>query len=278
MSPKDFFAASAVAATVLWAGAASAAALVTFNPSNNNNGLGVISAADGQFQALGAQGFLNTTLTINAATGNNVGFTETGTFTVQNFTTSPATPPLFGVVPSGVLNRWNLVADINFSGVGNWNGNLYEATGGSFSLTLRALDAGFNNLFTLGTASLIFGADSDASVTLVNATNANTSISGTFDFTPAAGTTGPNGFFVAPDPFQIGFSVGNFGGNAANTTYTVSPLGVVTVFTPGPGLNAATGNLTFVAVPEPGALALVGIALLAGGVVSARTRRTKANG
>ncbi|MBL0150807.1 MAG: PEP-CTERM sorting domain-containing protein [Ideonella sp.] len=64
-------------------------------------------------------------------------------------------------------------------------------------------------------------------------------------------------------PLNLRISVGNAGGNAQNTGYSVSPTGVVTFTTPLAGTNAGTANVTFVQqIPEPGALSLAGLALL----------------
>ena len=86
-------------------------------------------------------------------------------------------------------------------------------------------------------------------------------------------------------PFNIGFSVGNFGGNASNTTYVVNGSGQVVVSAPGScpitapvgTCNTPTGNLTFlVEVPEPGALSLAALALIGAGVVTRRKARQAA--
>lgn len=264
MNTKSLFSAALVTGSMLVAGAASAATLVTFNSAGN----GVdTSATATTFQATGATGAINSTFTIAAATGSGVAWTENGTFQVTSFGTTPNPPsnPL-GTVSSNILVGYNVFADINFSGLGAWGGffgNEFNATSGTFGLTLRAVNLTNMATINLGTASLIPAAGNVANVTLVSGTAANTTLSGQFAFTPAAGTTGVGNFFEAPSPFNINFAVGNFGGNPGNTTYTVDPMtGVMSVFTPGPNLPAATGNMTFVGrVPEPGALALVGIAL-----------------
>jgi hypothetical protein len=276
MNAKTFFSAAVVAGSML-CGVAHAATLITINSAGN----GVDTSATAKvFNAIGASGIVNSQFLIAAATGTGVGFTETGTFQLENFTVAAGPGNPFGTVSSNVNVGYSVFADINFIGTGTWNANEFSADTGLFSLGLRAVNLTNNSTINLGTATLSPGADSAATVTLVTAApsgRAITSISGTFDFTPAPGTTGPGNFFVAPVPFNIGFSVGNFGGNSQNTTYTVNGDGSISVFTPGPGLNPATGNLTFVsAVPEPGALALVGIALAGLGFASRRKLAAKA--
>lgn len=281
MSLKTVITGAVASAAFCLAGVAHAAfevTEVTLDPSNSNNGAGTIYAPASPFDAIGAAGFLQSTLTIGAATGNTT-FTETGTFLITAFTYNATECPPIGICnSSGVSVNYNIYAEIDFSGLGSWNANVFSATSGTFDLTLYASGGslGAASPLELGTANLVFGPDASATVTLVDADNANTSINGTFLFTPAAGTTGADGFFVAPDPFYIGFAVGNFGGNAFNTTYTIDGMtGEVVVLTPGVGLNPATGNLTFVAeVPEPDSLAMAGLGLvvLAGSLVLGRRR------
>lgn len=106
--------------------------------------------------------------------------------------------------------------------------------------------------------------------------SALTSLSANMAFTPAAGTQGT--FFIAPNPFNVVFAVGNAGGNSLNTGYSVDASGNVTVTTPIPGTtNSGTANVTFAtAVPEPGALSLVGLALVGAAVVGRRRKATQA--
>jgi len=277
MKLQTKFSAALVCASMLVGGAASAATLVTINTAGN----GVDTSAGAKvFTALGASGVIKSTFSIAASTGAGVAFSEVGTFQVGDFTGGPMANA-FGNVASNVdgnsVGGYQVFADISFGGLGAWTANQFDATSGLFSLGLRAVNKITSATINLGTATLSPGPDTTAKVTLVNGTAANTTLSGTFSFVPAAGTTGLGNFFQAPIPFNIGFSVGNFGGNAANTTYVVNGDGSISVFTPGPGLNNATGNLTFVSVvPEPGMLSLAGIALLGVGLASRRKAKAAA--
>ena len=268
-----FFGAVALG-SLLAVGAANAATLVTFNSAGNAIDT---SATKTVFQATGASGFIFSTFSIASSSGSGVSFSETGTFSVGAFGVAPTAGNPSGAVTSNVTVGYDVFADIVFNGVGAWTGNDFSATAGLFQLNLRAVNKAAPGVdIALGTASLSPGPDTIATVKLLGSNNAQTTLSGTFAFTPAAGTTGVGNFFQAPIPFNIGFSVGNFGGNAANTTYSVGAGGAIQVFTPGPGLPAATGNLTFVGVvPEPGMISLVGLALV-GAAVAGRRKAVKA--
>lgn len=250
------------AALTLLSAVAHAAQPVTFNTAGNGvDDTGVV------FAATGAAGVINSTFTIGATTGVTY-FTEVGSFQITSFGTTPSATNPLGTVDSGVLTDFNIFADIDFSGMGIWMPNgfgtaSFVAIGGDFDLQLRAVNLSTNATIDLGSAALVLGNDTVAVLTLVNNSGAAlTSLSGTFAFTPAAGTTGSGNFFEAPTPFNIGFAVGNFGGNAGNISYSVDSNGVMTVLTPGPNQPAATGNLTFVnVVPEASQWAMLALGL-----------------
>jgi len=280
MSPKKLLSAALVASTLFVSGVASAATLVTFAPSATNGGAGQLAAADPNFQAVGFQSNLFSSLTINGNAGNNVSFLETGTIDITSFQNA-----LAQLVPTGVGTNYHIRGDFTISGTGNWSGTQYTANQAGLSFTVNLIGdpgaVGGGDEFSLGTATLAPGPALAFAIAFGNLApgssgNALTSLTADLLFTPAAGTTGVGGFFEAPAPFNLNLSVGNAGGNLQNTGYSVDAGGVVTFVNPLPGTNAGTANVTFVnrPVPEPGALSLAGLALL--GVAFARKRKPAA--
>lgn len=281
MSPKKLLSAALVASTLLVSGVASAATLVTFNPTALNGGAGQLSTNDPNFQAVGFQSNLSSSLVINSNGGSNVGFLETGTIDITSFVDASNTA-------TALLNAgsdYHIFGNFTISGTGNWTGTTYTANQAGLSLVVNLIGdpgaIGGGDTFSLGTATLAPGPALAFAIAFGSVANgasgaAVTSLTADLNFTPAAGTTGIGGFFEAPDPLNLRLSVGNAGGNIQNTAYSVSAGGVVTFTTPIPGTNAGTANVTFVnqTVPEPGALSLAGLALL--GVAFARKRKPAA--
>jgi len=263
---------------------------VTLNPSAPNTGAvngSALSGTNGAFNTDKATTNFGSILTINSApvVGASASFTETGFFLVDAFSGAPS---------SGVGINYNVYALFTITGTGTWlaptfySGNLaglnisvsiYGSPGsasvnpftpgvGQFGITPDASD------FLLGTATL--NTPVTAFATLGPGTGATTTFNATLDFTPAAGTTGINGFWTAPTPFDVALStsatgIPPTGGNG--TTYAVSG-GKTTITTNVTPLKAGSGsgNILFSVnnVPEPGALALVGIALAGLGIASRR--------
>ncbi|MBI5256437.1 MAG: hypothetical protein HY855_08060 [Burkholderiales bacterium] len=282
MSLKRLLSAALVTSSLLAAGAATAATLVTLNPSATNGlgAAGVVSGADGPFQAVGFQSNLYSTLTIGGNTGVQ-GFLETGYIKITSFMNSSN-----GVVASGVNSNYGIIGNFTLSGVGAWAGNFFNMSPVGVSMVVNLLgdpgNDGVGPMVNLGTATLasspspVAFAIAFGSTALGATGDALTSLSANLQLTPAPGTTGVGGFFEAPIPFNIQLAVGNAGGNSANTSYTVdATTGVVTVITPkGPGVNPGTANATF--VPEPGALSLAALALIGVGVATRRKARAQA--
>lgn len=281
MSPKKLLSAALVASAFLVSGVAGAATLVTFAPSATNGGAGALSATNANFQAVGFQSNLTSSLTINSNTGSNVLFQETGVIDITSFMSAANLP-----VNSGVGTAYHVFGNFSISGTGNWSGSTYTANSAGLNFVVNLIGdpgaIGGGDTFSLGTATLAPGpalafATAFGSVANGDSGLALTSLTAMLNFTPAAGTAGVGGFFEAPVPLNLLLAVGNAGGNVLNTGYSVSAGGVVTFTTPTPGTNSGTANVTFEAqnrVPEPGALSLAGLALL--GVALARKRKAAA--
>ena len=125
----------------------------------------------------------------------------------------------------------------------------------------------------LGVSNLTTG-PTIGSVALASDGTAATNLQATLDFAAAMGTTGPLGFFQAPNPFNIVIG-SQAGGNGQNTTYTDNGTLVrVSTFTS----NRGGGSLAFTSqqVPEPSVLALAGLALIGAGLARKRAKKVAA--
>jgi hypothetical protein len=261
---------------VIASAAQAAPVTVTLNPQANNGGLGLLNSGVAAFQAAGFASALSTTTVINANSGANVAFSETGRFDITSFVDSANAQT--AVLPA-VGTGWGVYGLLNVSGTGNWIGTQYTANSAGLSLGFTlfghkqtggadivlgtgSLDTSFPNLlFAIAFGSIANGASGSAL----------TSMSAVADYLPAVGTVGAGGFFQTPDPFNIDLSFSSAGGTTLNTGYSVSNTGVVTIS------NRGTANVTFQSgsnngggaggggnnVPEPGVLALLAIALMA---------------
>jgi len=290
MSVKSFLGKALIAGVAASALANASAYELTINPQNTNNANAYQVGTHGAFVTDGATTTLNSVLQIGAADGLGVSsFTETGTVNITNFTRQAAIDVSLnpeGIVSSGLYHPlfaptgYTVFATIDFSGQGQWvscpsgtlctqPGNAFVATSGSYILDLYAKANGSATSLYLGEATLVSSVTPPVAVTLGSGSGqAYTSLNGVFNFSPAPGVTGADGFFQLPDPFDIAISTGNFGGNIFNTTYVGTPGAGVEIYTPGvdengKSLGPVTGNINFVraTVPEPGTLAIVGLAL-----------------
>lgn len=278
MFTRTLLSAALVTSSLLFTNLASAATTVTFNPAATNGAQALALSGDAQFQAVGFQSNLASVLTISGNSGVQT-FSETGTIDVTSFVNSAN-----ATVASGVFANYHIIGNFSISGSGIWSGSQYTANPAGLSFVVNLIgDPGAlgGPTINLGTATLVPGpavafAIAFGSLAPGSSGSALTSLTANMNFTPGPGTNGVGGFFVAPNPLNLLLSIGNAGGNPQNTGYTVAGNGSVSFTNPIPGTNSGTANVTFnqQAVPEPGALSLVAVALLGVAFVSKRKKET----
>ena len=291
MNPKKLFAAALVAGSLVASVGAQAATVLTLNPSSSNAPAGpVIDALTGAFQTDNIHGQLTSKLTINALVGGTT-FEETGTILINEFLLNNV------VANSGVYRagggNYDLYATFISTGNGLWLGNTFAvgvvstlnvklwaspSAGTSQTIATPTLSnvqgsgvtAG-NMDFLLANASFLSDGTEFGSATRAGA-KGSTFLSANLNFFPALGTEG-SGFFQAPTPFKINLGSSS-STNGNQTTYAV--VAGKAIFTT-PVSTTGTSNLTPIAVvPEPGALSLVGLALLGLGLAGKRRSNAKA--
>lgn len=280
-------------------------ATVTLNPSATNGGAGQLSSTNAAFQTDKATTNFASLLQISSAPGalGSIPYSETGFLLVESFSGHPNSV-------TGVTEKYNVYALFTLSGTGSWMPGGSPATGGVFapsttSVSLTATLYGspgaapvgvatptLGNLygiipdasdFVLGPATFAAGTFASGIANLAANHDAFTSFSAKMNFTPAANTEGPGGFWEAPVPFDIDLSASATGtippgpGEAGTTWSTSGGMTYVTTSVTPLNKGSGSGNVLFAnRVPEPGVLALAGLALLGAGAASRRRKLTAA--
>jgi hypothetical protein len=278
---------------------------ITLNPSANNNGLGTLDSTTTSFQTSNAQTSYGSVLDIlGTGTGTTPNYTESGYLQITSFNPEPLST-------TNVTSNYNVYATFKAQGGGIWLSDTNYAatsftsfvvdvygspgcantgvnpcttspsgltfvtptTGNATTLAQYGISSQGSGDFLLGTAAVDPTALNTAFASIASGTSgsASSSVNAVLNFTPAANTSGVDGFWSAPIPFIIDIGAGAIG-NPINTSFTRGSTVRITTATVG-GVPQGTGNLNFTTVPEPASLALLGIGMLGMG---STLRRRKA--
>jgi len=253
----------ALAAT-LAGGTASVVAAPIMHVHDSAGNLGTVDVATGNASVIGNMGVVMTDIAFDPS-GALYGMSFTGLYSI-NATTAAATFIGNHGISSG--NALVFAADGTLYGAGNTTTSLFTinpATGASTNLGNMGFASGGDLAFNGGDFYLASAQNSLVKIDLANL--ANTSVVGSF------GVANMFGLATGDD--------GTLYGVAGTSVYTINTTtGAATnpVSFAGQGLGQAFGQSFFTeagaAVPEPGALALISLALALFGVTHVRLRRS----
>lgn len=208
---------------------------------------------------------------LGATTGNNTAFTETGFLLVNNAQIGSSLP---FVLPTKPNTSYSLY--IQFTGIGSQTGADFNGSSTGIFSSLSATLFGVNGAATFGlTNEDALGNPTGASQPFITAGSpvavaSGTLIDGTTSFTLNPVGAGANifatfnpiaGFVTSPTNVGLDLS-GAFNNNSQ----------IVTIANNGKTflLNGGGGDSSFIAVPEPASLAIVGVGMAALGMIRRR--------
>lgn len=293
MNFKQASIAALSAALIGVSGVANAAIDVTFNPSAANNDAAnkTVFAGQGAFTWNSIQTSLASALDIAASAGSGVAWQESGHLIINSYnggfqrggnrTYGGGNYDVYGTFLGSGNGDW-LANQFTVTSIGSFTIQLYAspATGTALTANTSANGTQANGGITAGSKDFLLGTATFAgsfggtNAQLGAAGSATTQLTANFSFVPASNDyVGIGGFFEAPVPFVLELQASG-SSNSAQSTWAPNGGGVRILTAAGAG---ATGNIRAInEAPEPGALALVGIALAGLGFASRRKAVAKA--